>query len=410
MTVPRKASARASREQATPKAGPVLTPPGLEDALRPVMQRLIQEALETEFTHFVGAARHERAPSRRGWRNGHRDRTLLTRVGRLTLRVPRDRAGEFQPTLFARYQRSEQALVLALAEMYLQGVSTRKVSAIVEQLCGATVSASAVSACAKTLDASLAAWRGRSLREVAYPFLIVDAHHEDIRREGHVLSTAALWVIGVRADGRREHLGLWLGASESGASWAAACRDLKQRGLHGVRYIVSDDHGGLVEALRRYFPEAVHQRCQVHYLRNALAKVSTAALEHELLTGLREVWAAPTRASAETRARELTAPTSLLRRSAPNVADWIEATLPETLAVYMLPEAEARRRLRTTNAVEHDHAEVRRRTRVIRIFPNEASFLRLATALAVERTEHWAARRYFVPAKLITTERIMRTA
>lgn len=381
-----------------------------EDALRTMLQSLIQETLEREFTQFLGAEPHERNAARRGWRNGSRDRRLLTRVGPLTLKVPRDRAGEFQPALFTRYQRSEQALVLALAEMYLQGVSTRKVSAVVEQLCGATISASTVSACTKRLDASLAAWRSRRLDATTYPYLIIDAHHERIRREGQVLSTAALWVIGVRGDGYREHLGVWLGASESAASWGAVFRDLVQRGLAGVTYAVSDEHEGLVRELRRYFPDAAHQRCQVHYLRNALAKVTSPGLEQQLLTGLRNTWAAPTRAEAETRARGLIA---ALRPAAPKVAAWLETTIGETLTFYVLPDAEARRRLRTTNAVEHDHAEVRRRTRVIRIFPNEDSFLRLATALAVERSDQWAARRYLTiqqPAQPTTVKRLKRTA
>jgi putative transposase len=200
----------------------------------------------------------------------------------------------------------------------------------------------------------------------------------------------------VRADGYREPLGVWLGASESAASWGMVFRDLVQRGLTGVVYAASDEHEGLVQSLRRYFPDAVHQRCQVHYLRNALAKVTSPALEHELLAGLRDVWAAPTRQEAEQRAARLVA---ALRPAAPKVADWLEATLGETLAFYVLPEAEARRRLRTTNAVEHDHAEVRRRTRVIRIFPNEDSFLRLASALAIERSEQWAERRYLIIAQ-----------
>jgi putative transposase len=402
MTVPQEPTQDRRRKQAAQTDVP-------EDALKTMLQTLLQETLQAEFTRFLGAAPHERRPERRGWRNGTRERTLLTRVGPLTLRVPRDRAGEFQPTLFARYQRSEQALVLALAERYLQGVSTRKVSAIVEQLCGTTISASTVSACTQTLDAGLAAWRARRLDATTYPYLVIDAHHERIRREGQVLSTAALWVIGVRADGYREHLGVWLGASESAASWGAVCRDLVQRGLAGVTDAVSDEHAGLVRELRRYFPDAAHQRCHVHDLRNTLAKVTSPALEHELLSGLRNVWAAPTPAEAEQRAQALIA---ALRRAAPKVAEWLETTIHETLAFYVLPEAEARRRLRTTNAVEHDHAEVRRRTRVIRIFPNEESFLRLASALAIERSEHWAERRYLIPAKPehLAVERLMNTA
>lgn len=399
------------RSQATPnrgrKQGVAPEPP--EDVLRTMLQSLIQETLEREFSQFVGAAPHERSAARRGWRNGSRERTFLTRVGPLTLKVPRDRAGEFQPTLFARYQRSEQALVLTFAEMYLQGVSTGKVSAVVEQLCGTTISASTVSACTKRLDASLAAWRSRQLDGTTYPYLIIDAHHERIRREGQVLSTAALWVIGVRADGYREHLGVWLGASESAASWAAVFRDLVQRGLTGVILAVSDEHEGLVRELRRYFPDVGPPALPGALSPERLEQVTSPALETELLTGLRNVWAAPTRAEADSRARALVA---AFTTRAPKLAEWLEATIGETLAFYVLPEAEARRRLRTTNAVEHDHAEVRRRTRVIRIFPNEDSFLRLATALAVERSDHWAARRYLIiqQSPPATVKRLKRTA
>lgn len=390
MTVSSKAT-RSPRDQ---QDGLAMVSEVPEDVLRTMLQTLVQETLEAEFTRFLGAQPHERTASRRGWRNGTRERALLTRVGALSLRVPRDRAGEFQPTLFARYQRSEQAVVLTLAEMYLQGVSTRKVSAVVEQLCGASISASTVSACTQQLDAGLASWRQRRLDGTTYRYLIVDAHHERIRREGQVLSTAALWVIGVRADGYREHLGLWLGASESAASWGAVFRDLVQRGLTSVRYVVSDEHEGLVRELRRYFPDAAHQRCQVHYLRNAIAKVTSPVLQTRVRDGLRDVWAAPTRPEAE---RRLTALVVSLEADAPKLCRWLEQTAGDTLAFYVLPEAEARRRLRTTNAIEHDHAEVRRRTSVIRIFPNEESYLRLGTALAIERSEQWAARRYLIP-------------
>ncbi len=362
-----------------------------EDALRAMLGQLIHDTLEREFAQFLGAAKFARTAERRGVRNGYRRRTLLTRVGALTLRVPRDRAGQFQPSLFARYQRSEQALVLALIEMYLQGISTRKVSAVVEQLCGATISASEVSALTKTLEAGLAAWRQRPLGAKAYPYLIVDAHVERVRREGQVRSTAALWVIGVGADGYREHLGLWLGASESGTAWRRVCEDLVQRGLRGVRYIVSDEHAGLVEALRRFFPEAVHQRCQVHFLRNARDRISSADLQERVRDGLRNAWTAATGAEAHARLARLV---TELRPAHARLADWLETDGPDTLAVCTLPDREARRRLATTNAIEHDHAEVRRRTRVIRVFPNEASFLRLASALAAERNEQWLTRRY----------------
>lgn len=364
------------------------------DALRAMIAAEVQAALEREFAACLGAARHERTATRRGVRNGTRDRTLRTRVGRIALRVPRERAALFTPTVFARYQRHEQALIALLAECYLQGVSTRKVRRVVETLCGDQVSASLVSTATKRLDATLAAWRARRLAAHPIPYLIVDAHYERIRREGQVLSTAVLWVVGVRADGYREYLGCWVGNAESAASWGAACRELVARGLHGVRYVVSDEHVGLTTAVRRHWPEAVHQRCQVHYLRNALTKVSTPARQQHLLAGLRDVWAAPTRAEAERRGRQLAAS---LRAAVPGVADWLATTLDDTLGFYCLPEAEARRRLRTTNALEREHEEIRRRTRVIRIFPNAASFLRLATALAADRNDAWAKRRYIVP-------------
>lgn len=356
-----------------------------------MLQHLIHETLEREFQQFLGAARFERSAARRGVRNGYRHRRLLTRVGSLELKVPRDRAGRFQPSLFARYQRSEQALVLALIEMYLQGISTRKVSAVVEQLCGATISASEVSALTKTLDATLAAWRQRALGGKAYPYLIVDAHVERVRREGQVRSTAALWVIGVGADGYREHLGVWLGASESGASWRRVFADLVKRGLTGVQYVVSDEHAGLVAAIQRYFPEAAHQRCQVHFLRNARDHVSSGDLQQRVKDGLKNVWSSATREDAEARLARLIAE---LRLPSARLADWLEEAAPDTLAVYGLADREARRRLATTNSIEHDHAEVRRRTAVIRVFPNEASFVRLASALAMERNDHWLARRY----------------
>jgi putative transposase len=400
MTVPLHPNDDAPRRLLQPTPGPEL-PASLRpfggaapDALRAMIAAEVQAALEREFAHHLGAAAYQRTPERRGVRNGARRRTLVTRVGRLTLRVPRDRAALFTPTVFARYQRHEQALLALLAECYLQGISTRKVRRVVETLCGDTVSASLVSAATKRLDATLATWRSRRLDAHAMPYLVVDAHYERIRREGQVLSTAVLWVLGVRDDGYREYLGCWVGNAESAASWGAVCRDLVRRGLRGVRYIVSDEHVGLTTAIRRHWPDAVHQRCQVHYLRNAWTKVTTPARQQQLLAGLRDVWAAPTRAEATRRGTALAA---AWRAGVPAVATWLTDTLEDTLGFYSLPEVEARRRLRTTNALEREHEEIRRRTRVIRIFPNEASFLRLATALAADRTVEWAKRRYIVP-------------
>lgn len=375
------------------------------DALRLMLRQLVQDVIETEFQDLVGAARYARSATRRDVRNGTRPRRFTTRVGTLELRIPRDRSGTFQPSLFARYQRSEQALVAALAEMYVQGVSTRKVSAIVETLCGETVSASTVSAMTATLDATLAAWRARPLSGT-YRYLVFDAHVERVRREGEVRSTALLWVIGVDAAGYREHLGVWLGASESGPSWRAVCEDLIARGLRGVQYVVADEHAGLQQVLQRFFPDAVLQRCQVHFLRNAVDKVSSDALRTQVKDGLRTVWTSPTRAEADARLARLIVE---LRASAPRLADWLETDAPPTLGVFALADRDARRKLATTNGIEHDHMAVRRRTRVIRVFPNEASLLRLISALAMERNDQWLTRRYVAPATA-TPEVLIRAA
>jgi putative transposase len=388
MTFEEKTRTPVAREQAAAPA----------DALRAMVATLVQETIRAEFEQHVGAAPYERTPDRRGYRNGSYPRALKTRVGTLVLTIPRDRAGLFRPSLFAKYERSEQALVLAMIAMYFHGVSTRKVNAIVEQLCGTSISASEVSALTRTLDASLTAWRERSLRETPYPALIVDAHVEHVRREGHVRGTAALWVMGLTPDGYREHLGAWMGPSESEASWASVFKDLVERGLHGVTYIVSDEHVGLVAALHRYLPDAVHQRCQVHYQRNALSKITSERLQLVTRQGLRDAWGATTREEAALRIARLIAE---LRPDAPRLADWLADTHDATLACYVLERDDVRTKLRSTNSLERHHHEVRRRTRVIQIFPHEASLLRLITALAIEQNDSWRHHRWLVDPTLI---------
>jgi transposase-like protein len=292
-----------------------------------------------------------------------------------------------------------------MIEMYFHGVSTRKVSAIVEQLCGTTVSASEVSALTRKLDAGLTAWRERRLADTPYPALMVDAHIEQVRREGHVRATAALWVVGITPEGFREHLGLWLGASESEASWAGVFKDLVERGLHGVSYVVADDHVGLTTAVRRFFPDAILQRCQVHYQRNALSKVSSEALHERVHLGLRDAWGASSRVEAVGRFDQLI---TALRPAAPRLADWLTDTYAETLACYVLARDDVRRKLRSTNGLERHHEEVRRRTTVVRIFPHEASLLRLLTALAMEQNDNWRRSRWLVDPTFILPEAPMR--
>jgi putative transposase len=272
---------------------------GGEDFLRGLVERVVQQVLEAEMTSFLGAGTYERNGERRGWRNGYKPRTLKTRVGGLELMVPKDRDGEFQTELFERYQRSEKAFVLAMVQMYLEGVSTRKVSAITEALCGLEVSKSQVSALTAKLDAEVAEWRMRPLTE-EYPYLIFDARYEKVRRGGAVVSQGVLVAIGISAAGCREVLGCWVAESESEASWGAVFAELKQRGLSGVRYVVSDDHAGMVKAIGRHFQGAVWQRCQVHFVRNAL---SLCGVQQRplVLSLMRSVTESPTREAAKPR-------------------------------------------------------------------------------------------------------------
>lgn len=218
-------------------------------------------------------------------------------------------------------------------------------------------------------------------------------------------ATAALWVVGVTPEGYREHLGIWLGASESEASWAQVFKDLVKRGLQGVTYVVADDHVGLQTALRQYFPDAVPQRCQVHYQRNALSKVSSEALHDRIRTGLHDVWNALTRDEARGRFGRLI---EELRPDAPRLADWLADTHDETLACYVLSREDVRRKLRSTNGLERHHEEIRRRSHVIRIFPHEASLLRLLTALAIEQNDRWRTKRWLVEPTFIDQEPLMR--
>ena len=379
-----------------------------KDLLRSLVQSALQDVIREEFNQFLGSAPYERTEERTGYRNGSYQRSFKTRVGNIALEIPRDRAGNFSPTLFEKYERSEQAFMLAMIEMYFQGVSTRKITKVVEELCGTSVSASTISNLTRKLDVPLEAWRRRTLREDSYRYLLVDAHYEDVRREGQVLGTAALWVVGITDDGYREHLGVWSGAAESTQSWGDVFGDLVQRGLKGVGYVVSDEHKGLVQAIRRYFPDAIHQRCQVHYLRNAMAYVTSDTLIRELRQGVNDAWAAPTREESIIRFKRLVE--SFKRQGAVKLANWMEDTYEETLGFYHFDHDRARIRLRSTNAIENHHCHVRRRTSVIRIFPHEGSLIRLLTAMAMDQNEKWRQSRYinFPRHEHIATVRPMR--
>jgi len=358
--------------------------------LREVLERALQQILEAEMTEHLGAAPYERAEGRTGHRNGYKPRALRTRVGTLDLLVPQDREGTFCTRLFSRYQRNEKALCLALMEMYVEGVSTRKVKEVTEELCGTSFSKSLVSSLAGSLDSELSAWRSRRLEAEAYPYLFVDARYEKVRVDGRVVSQGVLIVSGVREDGYREILAVEVADTESEATYQELFRSLKRRGLSGVELVVSDEHEGLKAAVSRHFQGAAHQRCQVHYARNLLGMVG-ARKRKELAEDLRGVFAAPNREVALGLASELA---DRWRGGHPGVAEHVEEHIEECLTCLTFPEGH-RKRIRTTNGLERFNQELKRRTRVVRIFPNRGSCLRLVSALAIEQSEEWlTGRRY----------------
>jgi transposase-like protein len=362
---------------------------GDEAFLRTVVRAALQEVLEAEMTEAVGAGKGERTPSRVGYRSGYYGRMLITRVGKLELRVPQDRDGRFSTELFERYQRSERALVAALAEMYVQGVSTRKVKSITEELCGHSFSASSISAINKRLDESLAQFASRRLGE-AFPYLILDARYEKVREAGVIAGQAVLIAIGIDWDGRRQVLGVELANRESRSSWRDFLLGLRERGLAGVEFVVADDHAGLKAAIREVVPEAAYQRCYVHFLRNALDYVPRR-VDDDYLQELR--WLYDRRDLAEARA-DLAAWIGKWQSKYPRLVAWVEENIEETLSFYRLPR-QHHKHLKSTNMLERLNEEIKRRTHVVRIFPNAESCLRLIRALCVETHENWLeAHRY----------------
>ena len=353
------------------------------DLLRPLIQAVLQEVLETEMDEALQAGKHERSADRLGYRSGYYRRNLVTRVGQLELRVPQDRQGHFSTAVFERYQRSEKALVAALAEMYVQGVSTRKVKAITEELCGHEFGADSISQINKKLDAELQRWAQRQLDE-EYPYLIVDARYEKVREDGVIRSRAVLVALGINWEGRRRVLAVELAQRESATSWKDFLVALKARGLTGVLLTISDDHPGLKKAIAEVLPEAAWQRCYVHFLRNSLDYLPRKA-DDDCLLELR--WLYDRRDLEEAR-RDLTAWLARWQERYPKLCLWVEANIEETFTFYRQPR-EHHKHLKSTNLLERLNEELKRRTHVIRIFPNEASCLRLVRALAVEQHEEW---------------------
>ncbi|NCO19980.1 MAG: IS256 family transposase [Gammaproteobacteria bacterium] len=365
--------------------------PGLlggQDGLAKLVETVLNQILQAQVSEALGAERHERSEDRVGYRNGSRIRTLYTRVGPVTLQVPQTRDGGFSTEIFARYQRSEQAFVLALMEMVVKGVSTRKVSAITEELCGASFSKSTVSALCAGLQPRVDAFNERRL-EGEFPFVLVDALFIKSREDERVVMRAALVVSGIDATGNRQILGVRIGNTESYTTWDETFRWLQERGLKGVQYVISDDHGGLTKAVAKYFQGASWQHCQVHLMRNVLGHCGVR-VRAEVATHAKLVFGAPDRAEAKRRLDEFA---QTFSKTAPKSVACLQAGFEDAMTVMELPE-KYRKRLRSTNMQERLNEEIRRRERVIRIFPNDASALRLIGALLAEQHEVWQERRY----------------
>ncbi len=354
---------------------------GFPEALR----LLLNEAMKAERSQVLGAGPHERSPGRRGYANGYKDKTVASRVGELALKVPQVRGEvEFYPSALERGVRSERALKLAVAEMYVQGVSTRRVTEVLQKLCGGLeISSGQVSRVSQLLDEELSVWRQRPLDEV--PYLVLDARYEKVRHGGSVISCAVLIAVGVDLLGHRSVLGVSVSLSEAEVHWREFLGSLQDRGLHGVKYVVSDHHAGLRAALAARFSGVAWQRCQFHLQQNAQQYVPRVAMRREVAADLRDVFEAGDRPEAERRLKLVVAK---YRDSAPKLAAWAEENVPEGLTVLQLP-ATHRKRLRTTNMLENLNKQVKRRTRVAGLFPNTESALRLVTAVLMEQSEEW---------------------
>lgn len=354
-----------------------------EDFLRPVVQQAVQSILEVEMEECLQAGPYERAEGRLGYRSGSYRRRLITRVGTIELRVPQDRAGRFSTQVFESYARSEKALVAALAQMYVQGVSTRKVAAITEELCGHEFSASSISAITVQLDGQLRQFAERPLAG-EFPYVILDARYEKVREEGVVASRAVLVALGVDWEGRRQVLAVEVARKESTHWWKEFLLRLKERGLRGVYLVASDDHPGLKRAVSEVLPAAIWQRCYVHFLRNVLDYLPRKA-DDDCLQELRWMYE---RRDVEEARRDLRAWVEKWGGKYPKLCEWVEANIEETWTFYRLPR-EHHKHLKSTNVLERFNQELKRRTLVVRIFPGEESCQRLVRAVAAEIHEAW---------------------
>ncbi len=360
------------------------------DILPELLQIVINAAMQAERQQHLGAAPYQHSPDRKGHANGFKPKTVKTRLGELTFDIPQVREGGFYPQALEKGLRSERALTLTLAEMYVQGVSTRKVAAITEQLCGTAISSSQVSRATALLDETLEAWRNRPLGEIVY--LLLDARYEKVRLDGQIRDVAVLIASGIDPTGRRQILGVSVSISEQEVHWRTFLQSLVARGLRSVQLITSDDHAGLRAARRAVFGAIPWQRCQFHLQLNASAYVPRRGMLKEVAADIRTIFNAPDRPTAEAYLARMV---QKYEKSASKLAAWMETNIPEGLTVFDFP-AEHRRRIRTTNGLERVNREIARRTKVVGIFPNEAACLRLVSAIVMEIDEDWQTGRVYL--------------
>ncbi len=355
-----------------------------------VLEKLLNELMKIERENCIGAQPFERTEERKGYSNGFKDKTLHTRSGPLNLKIPQVRDLEFYPSCLEKGCRSEKALKLAIAEMYVQGVSTRDVKKITEELCGLEVSSTQVSRLAALMDEELEAFRQRSLGAISY--LYVDARYEKIRHEGSVRDLAVLSAIGVNEDGKREILGISVSLSEAEIHWRSFFETLQKRGMKGLKLIISDDHSGLGAARRAVFPSVPWQRCTFHMAQNAQAYVPKKEMKEEISQSVRDIFNCPNMDLALACKKSTV---EKYEKTAPTFSKWLEENIEEGLVFFKFP-ASHWKKIRTSNAMERLNQEIKRRSRVVRVFPNKESCERLVTAILQETHEEWISGKIYL--------------
>ncbi len=369
----------------------VLNDYGFTGNMAVTLEHLFNELMVMQRTSYLNAAPYERTSERKDQANGFKPKQLNTRMGSLNLRIPQTRNTDFYPSCVEKGLRSERALFCAIAEMYIQGVSTRKVTKVLDELCGCQVSSTQVSRITAQLDEDVEAWRTRPLGEFSQ--LMMDARYEKVRYAGRVRDLAVIWAIGIRPDGRREVLGVTVSLSEAEIFWREFFKSLTERGLYGVKYIVSDDHQGLKSALKTVFPNVAWQRCQTHLARNAQDHVKSKANKDTVAQDIRDIFQA---SSVDIAKDKLTQFMKDWAKSEPKLTSWAEDNIPQGFTAFEQPK-KFRKHLRTTNPIERINQELKRRSNVVRIFPNEESCLRLMSALLLEFHEDWLDGRRVLP-------------